>query len=468
MQTLLKATPEHMQSGVYLGVNKSVIPLWEDGVNIAFREVGVKKIPGAKYAVTLPGAVGKPLDMEQANVAGNPRVYVGTVNGMSLAEAIGSSWSSASIYTWPNPSQFADLETWGTWVVGTNGISPLAVWKNGGAGAPLAGTTFTYARVLKRKSPFLLVFNTNLGQDSIHWCADSNIEDWTPTDYNTAGQMNLRDIDSGILAVEDLQDYLAVYSQNTMHLGQYAGGGVWSWKRALSGIGAVSRRSVVTVDPYNYGMNQNGIWKTDANTFEYLDDPAVSRWLLDRVDWLRRAEIWGFHDNRLKQIRWQYPTAPVLGGQMESISYGYEGAVFVRGDLVFAAADKQEVFPYPLVAANDGKIGLWHGDEENFDVDIPWLVRSKPLDFGSNQAFKTVEMMLVDGKWEMEAKLKIWALQHPEDDKPVLVQDALLQRRNYITNGGWEAPFFQFQIYGTKQATINLIEVWGNAAGLAF
>lgn len=470
MQVLLKATPEHMQSGVYLGLNKSVVPLWEDGVNIAFREVGVKKIGGGQEVSSLPPAQGKPWDMEQANVAGKSRVFVGTVQGIQLVELVGSSWGSATVYTWPSPSQYADLETWGAWIVGTNGVNKLAVWKNAGAGEVLVGTTFDWAKVIKRKSPFLLAMNTSVGEDSIHWCADSNIELWTPAADNTAGQMSLRDIDSGIVACEDIQDYLAVYSRHTMHVGKYAGGGVWSWKRALSGIGAVSRRSVVTVDPYNYGLNENGIWKTDANTFVYLDDPAVSRWLLDRIDWQRRAEVWGFHDSRLKQIRWQYPTKATLGGHSEIICFGYEGSVFTRSSLLLAAADKQEVFPYPIVVNDTGHVAYWQGEEEHYGADVQWMFRSKPLDFGANQSFKTVELVLVDGAWSMQddAQLRITALQYPEDKNEVLVHHEQLRRRNYLKNGGFEAPFFKIEIYGTRPATINLIEVWGNPAGLAF
>jgi hypothetical protein len=118
----------------------------EDGLNIAFREIGIKKIGGANQVVVLPAGQGKPLDMEQGFTAGKARIFIGTVEGIQMAELIGSSWSSSTVYTWPNPSQFADVETWGTWVVGSNGISKLAVWKNTGLGEELAGTDFLFAQ----------------------------------------------------------------------------------------------------------------------------------------------------------------------------------------------------------------------------------------------------------------------------------------------------------------------------------
>jgi hypothetical protein len=236
----------------------------------------------------------------------------------------------------------------------------------------------------------------------------------------------------------------------------------------VSGIGAVSRRSVVTVDPYNYGMNENGIWKTDANTFEYLDDPAVTKWLRERVDWARRAEIWGFHDSRLKQCRWQYPLVAPLGGTFESVSYNYEGATFNRGTSSSQRPISRKSWRYPVVVDAAGKVGLWQQTETNYGSDISWLIRSKPLDFGASASFKTLEMMLVEGTWEMEARLKVWALQSPEDSAPQLFHDDLLRRRNYMVDGGFEAPFFRFEIDGHKPAVSEPHRMLGECCGAQF
>jgi hypothetical protein len=464
MRLLLQATAEQIQSGVYLGVNKAVVPFWEDGANIAFSEFGVKKIGGATLATTLDAA-GIPWDMEQAFVNNVPRVFIGTGLGVYLAERIGSSWSDNSIYTWPSPSQYADLETWGTWILGTNNLDPVMVWKNTGTGAALAGTTFTRAKVLKRKSPFVFAMNTDFGEDSIHWCTDSNPEVWGPLSTNTAGQLTLRDIDSGIQASEDLQDYVAVYSRNNLYLGQYQGSGVWGFRRAVSGIGAVSRRSIVKVDPLNYGLNENGIFQTDGNSFAYLDDPAISKWLLGRIDWSKRSEIWGYHDSRLKRVTWYFPVLLVLGGGKASVHYHYEGGIFSRGSLDFAAADTQEVFEYPIVVDSAGKVGLWQAGEQNYGADVPWSVRTKPIDFGANNLEKTLELIQVEGVWE-SGLLRVWVMQHPEDPSPDLFHEAGLQRQNYMRNGGREGPYFRFEISGAKPAVINMIECHGNVAGL--
>lgn len=457
MKQLLVLGPQEIQSGIYK-VAKAAVPLWADAENVIFRDLGVRKTRGA---LALPQLLeSNARSLAQAYARGEQRIYAGTDRSLEMFKQISGIWQKSKLYNWPTAGQYADIETWGTWLIATNGVDPVVVWKDGTV-VPLAGVPFTKVKVLKRKTPFLLAFNTNnIGDTGVEWSSDSDPETWTPSTSNKAGNYNIRDLESEILAVVDLGDNLAIYSRSSMSIGRFLGGNdVWGFSRGPSGVGAVSRRSVVTVDPFNYGLTRQGIFKTDGISFQYVDDPAMTRWIKDTADWNKASLFWGFHDTDLLCATWYFLDT---GFSWHSISYYYNSGVLVPGNLQLTAGIKKEVLNFPVVAGQGKQIGTWQESEEHFDAPVEFSIKTKPLDFGARGNMKLLQLVRVDGQWT-GGNLRVCALDRPEGMEKV-VFDKPLRNENYFE---FEAPYFTLEFYGDTPVYVTGIEIFGEAGGVA-
>jgi hypothetical protein len=174
MRQLLLLTPDQIQSGIWK-TNKAAGALWQEGNNVVFRNNGVEKLLGA----TQFGDAGDQVrDFAQAYISTTAarRAYITTDTKVRMFELLASVWTPTDLLTWPTASQYSDIETWGTWLLATNGIDPVKVWKNTGTMVNLGGVPFTKAKILKRKTPFLLAFNTNNIGDTAAECIKDNAD----------------------------------------------------------------------------------------------------------------------------------------------------------------------------------------------------------------------------------------------------------------------------------------------------
>jgi hypothetical protein len=458
MRQMLVLGPQDIQSGVWK-IAKAGGPLWAEGSNVVFRDLGVRSVPGALQQADL--MADQTRDIVQANVAGERRAYVGTDTDIEMFSLLGGTWSRSVLGTWPTAGQYADLETWGTWLIATNGVDPVKIWKNGGGLVDLAGTPFTKARIVKRASVFLLAFNTdNIGPSAVEWSSDSNPEDWTPSLSNKAGNFNIRDLDSEIVCVADLGSRLAVYSRARMVLGTYIGGtAVWSWVPAVKGIGAVSNRSVVTLDPFNYGLTRDGIFKTDGNSFAWVDDPAMLRYIRQTADFSREELFWGFADTEQKSVGFYFQNSDAA---WRSVNYYPETGIFTTGDLSLTAGASKEVFNYPLVTSEGFRFGTWGESQPHFGTPVTWSLKTNPLDFGTRDVYKIHNLTLVEGQWS-GANIRIRAHESPEDAGTIF-HDAALVRENYADR---DAKFLSWELYGSGPFYMTRMEVFGIPGGLA-
>lgn len=461
MKKLLVLGPQEIQTGLWK-IGKAAGLLWEEGNNVVFKDNGFRRSGGALQQGTSLNDQAR--DIAQAYISGTgaKRIYFGTDTDMELYELLAGVWTKSVLHTWATAGQYADLETWGTWLVGTNGVNPVQVWKNTGVAAALAGVPFSKARVLKRKTPFLIAMNTNnIGDTGIEWSSDSDIEAWTPTLANKAGNYNLRDMDSEILAAEDLGDRVALYSRNSMGVGTFTGGGnVWNWKRVLSGIGAVSRRSVVSLDPFNYGLMQGGVFKTDGNSFAWVDEPAMQKYIKDTADWTKAALFWGFSDAILKTVNFSFLNSD---DDWLQVVYYPDNNLWTKGSAQITAGARKEVFGYPIIATEDLQVGTWQESSQFFSLDIPYSLKTKPLDFGERSIYKLLQLIRVDGQWTA-GRIRVQELQHPEDTAPKTIIDRDLQRENYFER---EGRYFTLEFYGDKPLYVTGIEFFGEPGGVA-
>lgn len=473
MKPLLSLGPAELSAGagMYPGPNKAAVPLWQEGFNIGFGEWGFKRVDAAD-AIRSAGFTVREIKQFYKPGENFPqqRVYVATDENVKKFAYENGAWlADQQIIVWPTITDWQDIETWGSWVVGTNGADTPRIWKDTAfAGSAWSNLPFQTARIFKKKQNMMMAFNTdNIGDVGVEWADPRSIEAdisvgvpaWTPVAENRAGNFFIRDLDSGILSVQDLGDALAIYSHSSLVVGNFVGGNtVWGFKKRGE-VGAISKRSVIPLGPYNYGLTTFGVWKTDGNSSVWLPDDPVISWLKRTLDITKAHRVWGFYDEIFRCLTWYFQDAFNI---WHSVSYVPDSGVWTKGNFQATAGAKKEVFSHPLLALTEdvGDVALWQGEVS----DVGFSLKSKPFDFGDRQRLKYLQFIRVDGVWDASNKLKITALDHPEAAGTV-VWDKALGRENYPER---EARYFTFEFYGNKPLKITGLEFYGQPAGVSF
>lgn len=406
-QTLIQAGPaEAMVSGVKPSLDPLSATLWVDGENVIFRKLGVEKAPGWTDEIAL-GEDG--FELDQALVSGIKTIYIGTGPGRRVYLYTEESGLSA-LYQFPSVGNIR-LETWGTWLLMTNGVDPLRLYKPGTGVAAITDITFTWAKLIYRNNVHMLAANTSNGSDMIEWSAASDVETWTPDRSNSARNITLRDLDGEIKAMVDLGRQIAVYSGDKLTIGRWTGQPfIFSFEQAISGVGALGARSVISVGARNIGMFRHGIYETDGVGFALVDEPDVQKWLQDNVDFTLGENIVGYNNKLLEQAIWHFPA---VGGGYLGIPYSYKNRVFgakLTGRIT--AAMERVVFEDP-VAVIDGVLVFLVGTNAG-TAALASYIRTKPLDAGDSTVRKVFDYLRVTGQWT-GGKVRLGALEDPND-----------------------------------------------------
>lgn len=406
-QPLLTIGPgKELESGLYVGVDKLSAPFWADGMNVEFRAGGPQTSSGYEEIATLPGEI---IELAQAYVNGDKRIYGGYDNQVFMSSSLTGLSPLGSFPTNGTPY----FETFGSFLLGTNGVDPVRVWRNAGTFDVLAGVPFSYAKLLHRKDNHIMALNTSNGQNAYEWCSASDIDDWNPTIQNSAGSNFIRDLDSEIVAVCDLGPAAAVYSRETMGVIQYVGQpNIFSHQPAINGVGAVGAHSVVQIGVRNAGLNRQGIFITDGVSFDYADDPAIHDYLIDNVDFDRGEEIRGYHNEIRSSVIWYFWG---LDGIRHGVGFDYKKGIFKLYDPKILVGLERQVFDVPVAAVEGKKLVLLDQTENRQGAAFSKWVRTKPISAGDGTLWKNWSHLKLVGKWN-DAQVKIGVMEDPNSD----------------------------------------------------
>jgi len=376
--------------------------IWASGRNVWFQKDRIEHAPGSVLAV--PRTNRKSQAIAQSFVK-KPRFYFENFGVISYYE----DGEVTLVGQLSNVGEY-DLVPYGTWLLATDNINPIQLWKGIDTFNSIVTTEFARAKLIKKLGQHILAFSTDVLPSGFHWSDASNVEVWTPTQFNAAGNLPIRDLDSEFMAVVDLGAALAAYSREYMIVVRYVGIPYifGTPDQALSGIGAVSRNSVVSLGRSNWGLCRGGIFVTDGSSFTYVDRPAVGSWLQENINWERAEEIAGHYDEQLGLVIWAVPTGShaiaEIGVNPETKAFTYLGT-----DL--GVGVERAVFDYPIVATSKGiafrsVVGTVTGD---------FSLLSHRLDATKQGRFKSWGHLLCDGTFNADAQVRLGFSNSPNE-----------------------------------------------------
>lgn len=340
--------------------------LWADGRNVLFDLNGVRKMEGWSAPLTPIGStpvrgIGQLLaNLQELFWGDQTNIYRWNTTAVA---SVGSGFTGNVNETITTPASTWSFLEWGSWMLASNGQDVIQVYK-GTSFAALGGTPPTTTEILLKLGAYVLAFNTDDSDTTFEWCDEDDVESWVPGTGSTAGNLLIRDFDSAIVAAISIGDRIAVYGKDRMAIVTFIGTPfIFGYKIRLSGIGAVSKKSVVEVKGLNYGFSTKGFFVTDGSTYTYIDDGDIRDFVQDDINWSQASKINAHHDAKHTQIVWYYPTASSSEPD-RGVTYNYKTKKWSILDHGRTASAERKIFQYPIVATEDGDIYF-----TNFGVD---------------------------------------------------------------------------------------------------
>jgi hypothetical protein len=389
-------------SGVYPNLFGRRVPLWEAAENVTFSEVGVKRIKGR--VLTTDTLAGEPIKgVVQTDRGGIPAIFFGDLTGLWRHFFTQNGCDNVSGPSAPYNTVDGDADTFGnmwsfavfgSWVFATNNVDPVQVIKLNIAFEDVTGMDITRAKILHTFGPHVMAFNTDKSSSEFVWCDADNPDVWVAAADNLAGQLDIREMTSGIQAVVPLGSRLAVYGNEQMFLVSYlANDLVFGYQSALNGVGAMSQNSVVAVGRRHFGLSQQGFFVTDGQSFEYIDDPAMRVWWKENKHLFNASiKVTGYHLEEQTQVVWYMPELNTTSNTI-GVSYNYEKGTWSFLTTPYSATGERTTWRRPLHGDETGKI--WEEDaipddqvEGEVTTAIPYLLRTKALDLDNADTIK--------------------------------------------------------------------------------
>jgi len=321
---------------------------------------------------------------------GQQQVFYGTLNKLYVYEGPtpteeGSGYDGYADQAAGHDATRWSMANWGDWVVATNNFDKPQLRKNGTDGFEdmTDGTMPTRAAIVFQFGPHMHFANVSDGRNRIDYSEEGNPE-------VIAGNVFLRGLETDIVAAVPLGQAYGIYTANEMQIYSYIGN-IFTFGAlpAISGIGALSKFSVVAVGARNFGLMLNGIFATDGTSSQIVSDPALGEWLVRNLNKDQMSKIVGYHDVAHNQVRWALPTGTSNSNNLV-LAYNYQTGAITFHSQAFSAAFEKGVFNWPLVGTEAGSVYLDDYQYSDLGNAVERYITTKPLDLEKRNNWKHV------------------------------------------------------------------------------
>ena len=319
---------------------------------------------------------------------------------------------------------------------------------SGGSGANLIVTVttsncpFTRVKAVDKSGPHILAINYDKGSVSgefdVAWCDEDDPDQWDPfASGSAAGSLTLREASSPLKCIVPLGENKAIYTDDQMFILSYLGSPFYfGYQTAMtSGVGAVSSKSVVSVDRLNYGLSRRGFFETDGNSVKRIGDAeGINRYVLANVSEGEYSKVIAYHNKEHNEVIWSLPLEANVNNI--EISYNYSTGVFSKRTAATTAAAESGVFHHPITADDTSRIYFEDGSSSPHVT----TATTKAHDLADPYAIKEITSIRVGKVGEGNPKVSVgWA--SSINDEPTFYEsdsfyvDAKYKEYNVRTSG---------------------------------
>ena len=380
---------KEIPSGIHPSLANAKVPLWVDGRNVIFFEEAIQPAPG-QFQLAAKAEVGRVIGAIESLIDGKDNVFFGTptnlyrfqedfdpVQAADVSRAAGGAYTGINNALPAEDSTRWSFATWGRWMLAVNGKDAGQIWKpnytgpsffnwNTDSATPAPATPedfpWTKANIVRTIGPYAIVLNVeNLASgddesDFIYWSDSDDVHNFAALATTSAGQLPVRDIDSPILAAEDLGGGLGFYGSDQLHILEFFGAPFYFGQRhLLRGLGAVSKDSIAVVGKVHYGFGPRGIFRTDGFQVQYIDDPSIHDFIFTNLTRAQISKCIAWYHASLNTVFFSFPLKPALDTSL-TVGYNIKNGTWTIHDIARSAASTGAVFDFPITFSNTGTI----------------------------------------------------------------------------------------------------------------
>lgn len=301
---------------------------------------------------------------------------------------------------------------------------------------------FTRVKAVDKSGPHILAINydkgTVSGEFDVAWCDEDDPDQWDPfASGSAAGSLTLREASSPLKCIVPLGENKAIYTDDQMFILSYLGSPFYfGYQTAMtSGVGAVSSKSVVSVDRVNYGLSRRGFFETDGNSVKRIGDAeGINRYVIANVSEGEYSKVIAYHNKEHNEVIWSLPLQANVNNL--EISYNYSTGVFSKRSVSTTAAEESGVFHHPITADATSRIYFEDGSSSPHVT----TATTKAHDLEDPYSIKEITSIRVGKVGEGNPKVSVgWA--SSINDEPIFYEsdsfyvDAKYKEYNVRTSG---------------------------------
>ena len=265
-------------------------------------------------------------------------------------------------------------------------------------------------KAFHKQGPHLLAFY----ERTFYWCSQDDLDSWTASATNTAGELRIREADTDIVAVRQLGSNLAVYTENQMFLVSYVGlPNIFGYKLSLEGsIGAVSPQSVVSVGRKNYGLCKDGFFVTDGSSVEMIGRAAgINDFFAKNAAFAELGEVYAFDNSKENEVTWALPLNSSTISK--EVYYNYKTGQWGMRDSNITAYLDRGVFSFPISGDNTGAF-FFESTTPRLTDNISAV--SKGHDLNNSERIKEITAIRVNKEGNGSPSVQIGSSDTPDGD----------------------------------------------------
>jgi hypothetical protein len=244
------------------------------------------------------------------------RLFAATQN--KLYEGSGGAWTevsrsvapaSATTYTGVSDSVWRFAQ-YGDVSLATSGNDTVQKSVSSGQFTDLTGAP--KANLIETVAGFVMLGGYNAGTDTpdgLFWSGLYDYTTWTPSVSTGCGNVRLLDTPGRITAIKRFGSMLVAYKDDSMYLGSYEPGLLWTFQLVSSKAGAVSQECVVSTGVSHVFVGNDNIWTFDGASRPVPIGEEIREWFFDDLSLSYRHRIQATYDRNNALVYIYYSSA---------------------------------------------------------------------------------------------------------------------------------------------------------------
>ena len=202
----------------------------------------------------------------------------------------------------------------------------------------------------------LLGTETTIGDDStqddmfIRWCAQDDVNTWTPTATNTAGSQRLTD-GSRIVSAKRSRGAVLIWSDTALYQMQLIGAPfIFGFSQLGSNCGAVGLHSTIEINGTAFWMGRDSFFQFDGTVQKI--PCSVEDYVFTDIDESNQKDTFAAANSEFNEVTWFYPTNGAW--QVDRcVTYNIKERVWSVGSLARTSWADKGVYNFPYATDYD-------------------------------------------------------------------------------------------------------------------